>query len=124
MKPPRLLAAAICGAVLALALSCGGGTAVDTDNDGVSDDLDNCPATPNPPAQPDGPQADFDEDGLGDACDNCVYVANPDQADADRLANTPDPLSSDPGAPKVKAGDACDPDHDGVAGNLDDDIVA
>ncbi|MCB0828052.1 MAG: hypothetical protein KDB62_04485 [Solirubrobacterales bacterium] len=35
----------------------------DSDNDGVSDDEDNCPASPNPD------QGDLDEDGLGTACD-------------------------------------------------------
>jgi len=35
----------------------------DSDDDGYSDDLDNCPKTHNPE------QSDWDEDGLGDACD-------------------------------------------------------
>jgi len=35
----------------------------DTDGDGISDDQDNCPNTPNPD------QNDFDGDGMGDACD-------------------------------------------------------
>ncbi|MCK4660324.1 MAG: thrombospondin type 3 repeat-containing protein [Phycisphaerae bacterium] len=35
----------------------------DVDSDGVPDDCDNCPDTPNPD------QADFDGDGLGDICD-------------------------------------------------------
>ncbi len=35
----------------------------DTDGDGVADDLDNCPATPNPD------QVDSDDNGIGDACD-------------------------------------------------------
>lgn len=54
-----------------------GGACLDSDNDGVCDVDDNCPATPNPN------QEDADGDGVGDACDNCVDVANPDQADSD-----------------------------------------
>ena len=75
----------------------------DTDGDGVSDDNDNCPNTPNPD------QSDVDEDGAGDQCDtainngdtddypdddtdgdgvsdvtdNCPDQANPDQRDSD-----------------------------------------
>jgi hypothetical protein len=36
---------------------------VDLDNDGVPDDVDNCPTTPNPT------QRDVDNDGVGNACD-------------------------------------------------------
>lgn len=63
---------------------------VDNDEDGVNDDVDNCPATYNPD------QADLDQDGTGDACDldadgdevsnesdNCPTVANADQLDSD-----------------------------------------
>lgn len=49
----------------------------DGDGDGISDDCDNCPITPNIT------QADTDGDGLGDGCDNCPEAANPDQTDAD-----------------------------------------
>ncbi|HEV7735161.1 MAG TPA: hypothetical protein VGR62_23525 [Candidatus Binatia bacterium] len=38
-------------------------SAADTDGDGVSDDLDDCPITPDPL------QSDLDGDGVGDACD-------------------------------------------------------
>jgi hypothetical protein len=87
-------------------------TGEDSDNDGVPDDLDNCPAVYNPD------QVDTDLDGFGDACDddddqdgvpdagdNCPLVANPDQADADADG----------------IGDACEPDSDGdsVADDLD-----
>jgi hypothetical protein len=47
----------------------------DEDGDGVSDDLDNCPQTPN------SGQADTDADSIGNACDNCLQVANTDQRD-------------------------------------------
>jgi YVTN family beta-propeller protein len=62
----------------------------DADSDGIGDDVDNCPATPNPD------QADTDGDSVGDACDgdddndgvldsgdNCPLQPNPDQADSD-----------------------------------------
>jgi len=51
---------------------------LDSDLDGVCDEDDNCPQTPNPD------QADADQDGRGDVCDNCPQTPNPDQADTDR----------------------------------------
>jgi hypothetical protein len=84
----------------------------DVDSDGIPDDDDNCPNTPNPD------QADFDRDGDGDACDpdddndgvvddadNCPLFANADQKDADADG----------------IGDACDTDddNDGVIDGLD-----
>lgn len=53
------------------------GSELDTDNDGISDSLDNCPNTANPD------QIDTDSDGKGDNCDNCPLIANSDQADSD-----------------------------------------
>jgi len=47
-----------------LAITCADG-AVDTDNDGVPDDEDNCPTAAN------ADQADSDGDGIGDVCDPC-----------------------------------------------------
>ena len=47
-----------------------GGNAVDTDGDGINDDVDNCPLVPNPD------QLDSDGDGIGDACDNPNNPAN------------------------------------------------
>ena len=77
---------------------------LDSDDDGVPDVDDNCPATAN------ADQADLDGDGGGDACDtdadgdsildtddNCPVTANADQTDLDADG----------------AGDVCDPDDDG-----------
>lgn len=62
----------------------------DTDGDGIPDNLDNCPLTPN------SNQSDNDHDGQGDVCDNdddndgildandnCPITANANQADRD-----------------------------------------
>jgi hypothetical protein len=59
----------------------------DSDADGSTDALDNCPQIFNPG------QADQDGDGVGDLCDNCPAVANPDQKDTNQNG----------------LGDACDP---------------
>ncbi len=80
---------------------------MDTDGDGVPDDLDNCRLVPN------SNQEDEEGDGVGDACDNCRRTPNFDQADADG----------------DQLGDACDicPDAfsicgvDGDGDRIDDD---
>ncbi|MBT8138065.1 MAG: thrombospondin type 3 repeat-containing protein [Gammaproteobacteria bacterium] len=97
--------------VLLLGAACGGGgsggdsglTNKDSDNDGVMNTSDNCPAMANVA------QADSDNDGVGDACDNdddndgtadaadnCPLAANPNQRDTDGDTS----------------GDACDSDDD------------
>jgi len=46
---------------------------IDTDGDGINDDLDNCPGVPN------ADQKDADQDGTGDACDSffpSLYVVD------------------------------------------------
>ncbi len=91
------------------------GSTDDRDNDGVLNDNDNCPDTPNPN------QTDSNNDGQGNLCtpfnaddtdgdgvdnvdDNCPTVPNPDQTDVDNDG----------------AGNACDtvnnldPDNDGI----------
>ncbi len=47
--------------------SSGGSGVVDSDGDGIRDEIDNCPHVFNPD------QKDSDLDGVGDACDNCPY---------------------------------------------------
>ena len=91
-------------------LTAGPGQPVDSDGDGIDDDQDNCPDTPN------SDQADGDGDGVGDACDNCPDVANPDQADSDgdgvgdacdNCPDVPNPGQADSDGDGV--GDACPP---------------
>ena len=87
----------------------------DDDGDGVLDNVDNCPAVPNPD------QADIDGDGIGNACDtdndndgiddeldNCPAVPNPDQADIDGDG----------------IGNACDTDNDNDGIDDDEDRCA
>jgi hypothetical protein len=62
----------------------------DADEDGLINDVDNCPFTVNPD------QLDEDTDGWGDGCDNCPHTPNPDQVDRDNDGQ----------------GDACDADPD------------
>jgi predicted extracellular nuclease len=104
----------------------------DADGDGVPDDRDNCPETPNPD------QADADGDGFGDACDNCPAAANPDQADSDGdgagdacdncASPNPDQADADgdgfgdacDNCPAVANPDQADADGDGVGDACDD----
>ncbi|MEJ1224117.1 thrombospondin type 3 repeat-containing protein [Sediminicola sp. 1XM1-17] len=84
----------------------------DDDNDGVNDDVDNCPLTGN------ANQLDTDNNGIGDVCDldddgdgindkddNCPLIANADQLDGDNDG----------------IGDVCDTDldNDGVPNDID-----
>ncbi|MEM6377800.1 MAG: thrombospondin type 3 repeat-containing protein, partial [Bacteroidota bacterium] len=120
--------------------SSAGEVVLDTDLDGVPDDLDNCVLAANPD------QSDLDNDGLGDACDddidgdgianeqdNCPFFANPSQSDSngngigdecepdadgdgDGIPNSEDncPLTSNP--------DQSDIDQDGIGDICDNDI--
>jgi len=60
----------------------------DADGDGVLDDVDNCPATPNPG------QSDADGDTLGDLCDECP--GDPTQT-CDPGGSTADEISAEDG---------------------------
>lgn len=50
---------------------------VDTDDDGIYDEIDNCPSVTNPT------QEDIDSDSVGDVCDNCPAEANTNQTNSD-----------------------------------------
>ncbi len=65
-------------ALLILQRSTGGGC-IDTDGDGVCDDVDNCPTTPN------ADQKDTDGDGIGDVCDKPAKCDMDSDGDIDRL---------------------------------------
>ncbi|MDC2891168.1 thrombospondin type 3 repeat-containing protein [Psychrosphaera algicola] len=70
---------------------------IDSDNDGIDDNLDNCPNMANSDqadndndglgnvcdATPNGGSTDSDSDGIADSLDNCPNMANSDQADND-----------------------------------------
>lgn len=78
----------------------------DIDNDGLTNELDNCPTIANLT------QVDGDADGVGDPCDNCASVYNPTQSDddADQLGDACDFCPGDT---------INDPDNDGVCGEVD-----
>lgn len=97
---------------------------VDTDEDGIPDERDNCPNIPN------NQQTDSNHDGLGDACDPVTIAAGPppgssasptaaaQDADQDGIANIQDDCVSVANHNQADLdmdgiGDACDPDLDG-----------
>ena len=77
---------------------------IDTDQDGIPDDQDNCPFNYNPD------QSDVDLDGVGDVCDNCPNTPNTNQADLD-LDGVGDVCDNCPNDYNPGQEDA---DHDGV----------
>lgn len=110
----------------------------DQDLDGIPDEADNCPFTPNTD------QADDDGNGIGDACegdndgdgipdefDNCPDFPNPDQADSDGdgIGDVCDGDSDGDGVPDatdncpiVSNPDQTDTDGDGVGDACDGDF--
>lgn len=80
------------------------GEPVDSDEDELLDDEDNCPDVANPD------QEDADEDGVGDFCDSCPFDANADQMDTDDdgLGDPCDPCPDDPTNSDVDGDGACD----------------
>ena len=110
--------------------------AADGDGDGIPDDTDNCPNTPNPdqadvnnnrvgddcddfdadgvlntedncPGIDNPDQADQDSDNVGDVCDNCPQHANPDQADKDLISVTFVHESNSPDEDCIEPGEVC-----------------
>ena len=86
---------------------------IDTDNDGIADEFDNCPLKSNPG------QKDSDGDGVGDGCDNCKTTSNATQndSDGDGRGDACDNCltKSNPGQQDNDSdglGNACDPDDD------------
>jgi MYXO-CTERM domain-containing protein len=76
----------------------------DDDDDGISNEYDNCPMTPNET------QGDLDNDGTGNACDSDI--------DGDGIPNNADNCPEAPNQEQTDTdgdgqGDACDPDDDG-----------
>jgi hypothetical protein len=76
----------VLGVAWLLGSGCASTDSLDSDQDAIFDDFDNCVNVPN------GDQADTDIDGVGDACDNCRVIPNSNQQDSDN----------------DEAGDACD----------------
>ncbi len=86
----------------------------DADLDGIWDENDNCPNTPNPD------QSDADGDGVGDACDPLT------DSDGDGVGDEEDNCPQDPNADQADAdddgvGDACDPVNDSDGDGIPDD---
>jgi hypothetical protein len=103
---------------------------VDADNDGVTDDIDNCPpsACKNPELCANPDQKDDDKDGIGDLCDNCsgnycltvlgqgvLNCANHDQKDfdGDGVGDVCDLC------PELASSSAVDSDSDGIGDECD-----
>jgi len=93
---------------------------LDTDNDGIADDTDNCPADANPDqTDTDGdgegdvcdttPNGDTDGDGVDELVDNCPGIYNPGQEDndGDGIGNVCDPTPDGDPDPDPTSTDQC-----------------
>ena len=97
---------------------------IDTDGDGLTDDVDACPETPGPAENAGCPYADTDGDGVIDDNDNCPEVAGlakfdgcPD-SDDDGVMDSEDDCPDVPGLAKFNG--CPDTDGDGVQDSEDD----
>jgi gliding motility-associated-like protein len=96
----------------------------DSDGDGITNNLDNCPSTAN------ADQADTDGDSIGDVCDNAPTVANANQLDTDGdgvgdVSDTDDDgdgVADSEDAFPLDASESADTDGDGIGDNADTDL--
>ena len=96
----------------------------DSDGDGITNNLDNCPSTAN------ADQADTDGDGIGDVCDNAPTVANANQLDTDGdgvgdVSDTDDDgdgVADTDDAFPLDASESADTDGDGIGDSADPDL--
>ncbi len=97
-------------------------TATDSDGDGISDDLDNCPKIFNPIRPLDvTEQADIDGDKKGDVCDPCPFDANDACKNVDANDIDQDGISNGlDNCPETPNADQADKDTDGHGDVCDD----
>ncbi len=96
----------------------------DSDGDGITNNLDNCPTTANTD------QLDADGDGIGDVCDNAPTVSNANQldTDGDGVGDVSDIDDDGDGVPDTQdtfpldASESADTDGDGIGDNADTDL--
>lgn len=95
----------------------------DSDDDGITNNLDNCPTTAN------ADQLDTDGDGVGDVCDNAPNTPNSNQldTDGDGQGDVIDPDDDNDGVPDsqdafpTNAQERLDSDGDGIGDDQDPD---
>lgn len=95
------------------------GPLTDSDMDGIPDECDNCPTTPN------ADQADADGDGMGDACDSCN---DPDRDGVcganDKCPGSDDRIDEDRDGIPDGCDSCIDRDRDNICDNVDDCIAS